>query len=121
MGNEDLSNQQKIFRDQIGQKASVERWDLPKEKTELLNRQLCDLGLKWADADDVVKNMTYYGSAAIHVYASDILKLQLFIPQAAPLVLYKCPMPMANAAMQELDRKMRQVYGMSKGKLRSGF
>lgn len=121
MGKDDITNEQRIFRDQIGQKATVERHDLPREKTEALNRMLSDLGLAFADVDPAVKQLTYLGSAAVHIYASELLRAQIYLPQVQPLVLYRCPMPIANAALQELDRKTRGVYGFSKGKLRSGF
>jgi hypothetical protein len=117
----DISDKEKIFRDQIGQKATVERHDIPKEKTERLNRMLCDLGLAMVEVDPVLKHFSYQGSAAIHVFTSEILASQIYLPQVQPFALYRCPQPVANAAIQELDRKARELYGFKKGKLRSGW
>lgn len=121
MGKHDITDKQKIFKDQIGQKATVDRVNLGHDKTEKVNRMLCDLGLAVVELDPALQHYTYFGSAAVHIYATQVVNSQIYLPQVYPLALYKCPMSMANAALQELDRKTREVYGMTKGHLRSGF
>jgi hypothetical protein len=121
MGQDELSDKEKIYRDQIGQKATVQREQVSMEKSERLNRALCDLGLMSAELDPALAHYTYFGSAAIHVWAAPTVDSQIYIPQAAPLMLYRCPMPLANSAILELERKVKEVYNLTTAKKRSGF
>lgn len=121
MGKEDISDKQKIFRDAIGQKATVQREQAGVEEAALINRQLADLGLRAQDMRTHLKNYRYLGSAAVHLYVHDALLQLDMISQAHPLVLYKCPEDLAAKGIEDLIREMKQAYGKTHGKLRSGF
>lgn len=121
MGKHDIDDKQKIFRDSIGQKAVVAREELGAEKAQIPNRLLCDLGLKFVEIDPQLKHYQYRGSAAVHVFANTLVNSLVFVSQADPLILYRCPEPMAAKAFDDLLRRMKATYGKSHGRLRSGF
>lgn len=121
MGKIDLSDKEKIFRDSIGQKATVERDEVGFESAATINRMLCDLGLAAQKCDQSTMKLQYRGSAAVHIYTHEQLGLIQFVSQADPLLLYRCPEPLAARAFDDLLRRMQLTYGKVKGKLRSGF
>lgn len=121
MGNHDISDKEKLFRTDIGQKATVHREQMGVEQANGPNRALCDLGLSIQDMDSQMKHYKYMGSAAVHVYFNEILGHIGFVSQANPLVLYRCPEELATRAFDDLLREMKAAYGKSHGKLRSGF
>jgi len=122
MGKIDITDQQKIFRDSIGQKATVQRETVGVEQSAIPNRLLCDLGLKFqADEKLKLQNYRYMGSAAVHIFYQETLKQLDFISQANPLILYRCPEDIAAKAFDDLVREMKAAYGRRHGKLRSGF
>lgn len=122
MGKIDLNDQQKIFRDSIGQKATVERNELGQEKAAIPNRMLCDLGLHLQkEVDKSTQHFEYRGSAAVHIYTHEVLGLLQFVSQTDPLILYKCPEHLAARAFDDLLRRMKLSYGKKSGSLRSGF
>lgn len=121
MGKHEINDKEKIFRDSIGQKADVAREELNAEAAQIPNRMLCDLGLKFQELDHELKYLKYHGSAAVHIYASEIMNKITFVSQADGLVLYRCPEIMAGKAFDDLLRRMKAAYGRTQGKLRSGF
>jgi len=122
MGKIDVTDQQKIFRDSIGQKATVQRETVGVEQAAIPNRMLCDLGLKIQDEPKLkLGAYKYLGSAAVHIYYHEVLKQLDFVSQANPLVLYRCPEDVAARAVDDLIREMKSVFGKRNGKLRSGF
>lgn len=121
MGKKELTDKEKLFRDQLGQKATVQRFDLSDEKTAIVNRLLCDLGLEMQKVDGQLQHFTYMGSAAVHVFAAPTVDLQVYIPQVKPLHVYRCPQQLANAALLDLERQLKASYGLRTSKLRSGF
>lgn len=122
MGKIDISDQQKIFRDSIGQKATVQRETVGVEQASIPNRMLCDLGLKIQDEPKFkLQNYRYLGSAAVHIFYNDTLKQLDFVSQANPLVLYRCSEDIASKAIDDLIREVKAAYGRRHGKLRSGF
>jgi hypothetical protein len=122
MGNNDISDKQKIFRDSIGQKATVQREQMGQETASIPNRMLADLGLKIQDEPkNKLKSYRYMGSAAVHIYLNETLGQLDLVSQAQPLVLYRCPEDLAAKACEDLIREMKAAYGRSHGKLRSGF
>ena len=121
MGKHDITDKEKIFRDAVGQKAEVAREELGAERAQIPNRMLCDLGLKFQEIDPALKHYSYLGSAAVHIFAHDLLNSLVFASQADPLILYRCPEPLAAKAFDDLLRRMKLTYGKGHGKLRSGF
>jgi hypothetical protein len=121
MGKHDISNKDKVFRDSIGQKATVHRETVGTEKAAIPNRMLCDLGLSMPEADPQLKNYKYMGSAAVHIYVNEIMNHMAFVSQANPLVLYRCPEDLASKAMEDLIREVKAAFGRKHGRLRSGF
>lgn len=122
MGKTELSDADKLFRTEIGQRATVKREELGAEHAELMNRRLIDLGLSiQTDPEFKLSGYQYRGSAAVHIYSHDMLNLLDFVSQSYPLQLYKCPEELASRAFDDLLRRMKLTYGKSHGKLRSGF
>lgn len=122
MGKIDISDKEKIFRDSIGQKATVQREEGSVEQSAGPNRMLCDLGLMIQQKPDFqLKTYKYLGSAAVHIYYNELVGQLDFVSQANPLAVYRCPEFIAAKAFEDLVREMKTVYGKKHGKLRSGF
>lgn len=121
MGKQDISDKQKIFRDSIGQKATVEREQVGVEDANPMNRKLCDLGLDAQKVRNDLQHYRYMGSAAVHVYVNHALGHMALVSQANPLVLYRCPEDVASRALEDLIRETKAAYGRKSTKLRSGF
>lgn len=118
MGKEELSHEEMVFRDSIGQKATVTREQMGDEQAANPNRALAGLGLS---LNPKAETLEYKGSAAVHIYQSPVLKQLFFISQTQPLALYRCPEMLASRAFDDLLREMKTMYGHKVGKLRSGF
>ena len=121
MGQDDISHKDKIFRDSLGQKATVHRETVGLEKASVPNRMLCDLGLKMQEVDTQLKHYKYMGSAAVHIYVSELAGSLVYASQVDPLELYRCPERLAAKAFDDLLGEMKKLYGHRRGKLRSGF
>lgn len=121
MGKHDISDKEKIFRDSIGQKATVHREDIGGEAAERHTRGLIALGEQTQAADDALKHYEYMGSAAVHVYVNKTLGHMGVVTNAQPLVIKDCPEMIAIKAFDDLLRKMKETYGRKHGKLRSGW
>lgn len=121
MGKTDISDKEKIFRDSIGQKATVERETIGELDASPMNRKLCDLGLEAQKLRQDLQHYRYMGSAATHIYWNPILEHIALVSQAQPLVLYRCPEHLAVRAVDDLIRELKKAYNKKHGKLRSGF
>lgn len=99
----------------------MQRETMGSEKASIPNRRLCDLGLSLNPFPDNPALATYRGSAAVHIYYNDVLQQLFFVSQTDPLVLYKCPEPLAAKGFDDLVGTMKQMYGKRRGRLRSGF
>lgn len=122
MGKSDINDKQKIFRDAIGQKATVRREQVGADQAAGPNRALCDLGLSiQRDPQYKLETYEYLGSAAVHIYANKTLGLLDIVSQANPLVLYRCPEDVAAKGIEDLIREVKAAFGRTHGKLRSGF
>ena len=119
MSSDDISHNSKIFRDAIGQKATIQRTTVGKEAAAAPNLALANLGLGCHPAPDT--ELKYYGSAAVHIYGHDLLQQIYFVSQVQPLLLYKCPEPLAAKGFDDLVAAMKEAYGHRRGRLRSGF
>jgi hypothetical protein len=122
MGKSDISDKQKIFRDSIGQKATVQRETMGIETASKPNRMLVDLGQAiQAEPQNRLSSYRYLGSAAVHIYVNDTLGQMDIVSQANPLVLYRCPEDLASKGIEDLIRETKAAYSRRSGKLRSGF
>ena len=127
MGKVDITHQQLIFRDSIGQKATVSRERATREASEHLDRMLIDIGHRIVALGTEFKvyqhlsRYEYLGSAAVHVFYQPTLKQLDLLTQASPLTLYRCPEEVAAKAVEDLIREVKSVYGKRHSKLRSGF
>jgi hypothetical protein len=120
--NETASHSHMVFRDSIGQKATVQREQMGAETAAKPNRALADLGLSFqADPKNKLGAYRYLGSAAVHIYVHEVLGQIDFVSQAQPLLLYRCPENLAAKAFDDLLREMKAAYGKKHGRLRSGF
>lgn len=122
MGKEEISDKEKIFRDSIGQKATVERETMSTEASFRCAQKLVGLGLfVQQEPEFKIKNFDYRGSAAIHIYTHEQLSLIQFVPQVQPLLAAKCPQELAAKGIDDLVRALKEAYGHRAGRLRSGF
>lgn len=121
MGKHDITDKEKIFRDSIGQKATVHREDIGGDAAERHTRSLIQLGEETQKADDQLKHYEYIGSAAVHVYVNKTLGHVGIITNAQPFIIKDCPEMLAIKAFDDLLRKLKETYGKRHGKLRSGF
>lgn len=112
------TDKEKLFKTQIGQSATIQRSIVPAEVAAGPNRHLADIGIA---LNPLPKNLTYMGSAAVHIHWNDTLKQVFFSSQVQPLDLYKCPEILASKAFDDLLRTLKLMYGHKVGKLRSGF
>lgn len=117
MGDDKPSHEAQKFRTQIGVNATVDRRTVGAEQASRPNTELAKLGLACQPSEHV----HYLGSAAIHIYANEILNQVFFVSQTQPLALYKCPQELASKGFDDLLQSMKQMYGHRRQKLRSGF
>lgn len=118
MAKHNFTDKEKLFNTQVGQAATVHRETMQADKAEAPNRKLCDLGLA---LNPVPASLTYMGSAAVHIYQSEMLKQVFFVSQTQPLELYRCPELLASKAFDDLLGTMKQMFGHKRSRLRSGF
>lgn len=109
-----MSDSKKVATD-FGINAKVER---TKDQSELAQR--ANLYLRQIGEDIVpVKGLLYKGSAAIHIYQSEILGQVFFVSQTA--TLQDCPEVTASKAFDALRSDMQASYGRRRQTKRSGF
>lgn len=105
------------FKTDIGQKATVKREDIKNELATRTNAQLRDIGTVLNPIDQ--DTLKYMGSAAIHVYQSEMLGQLFFAAQTD--TLQDMPETLAATAITELKGAMQTFYGRVRRTLRSGF
>ena len=116
---DDITHNGMKFRDAIGQKATIQRTTMGGSAASTPNRLLCDLGLSVHPLPNT--ETKYFGSAAVHIFGHEELKQLFFISQVQPLLLYRCPEPLAAKGFDDLLNTMKEFYGHRRPKLRSGF
>lgn len=119
----DVTNSQltEQFIKDLGYKARVERSDVGDEYTEhmeQLRSVIRDVGENLLEIGAVPKGMQYRGSLTVHVYTSEILRTAAFLNL---FVWDKLDYNLADAAMREMNGKIKTSHGKSRQKLRSGF
>lgn len=121
MGKHDISDKAKIFRDSIGQKATVHREEIGGDFTKQHTQAMIELGEFARGADPALTHYEYVGSAVVHAYISRTIESVVYVSSAQPMAVLQCPEPVAAKAFDDLLRKMKETYGKKQGKLRSGF
>lgn len=121
MGTVSLTHEQMIFRDSIGQKAVVHREDMNQQNSQLVTTLISECGLKIQDLDPSLQHYKYKGGAAVHIFANELMNSLVIASHVQPLLLYRCPEDLAARSFDDLLRKMKQAYGKTQSKLRSGF
>jgi len=106
----------KKFNTDIGQKATVQRHSLQNELSAVSNAKLKDIG---GDLNPLAESLTYMGSAAVHIYQSEILG-QIFILSQTQ-TLDRADENLASKAISDLRESMKEHYGRNRQTLRSGF
>lgn len=124
-GEEPAPEREKTFEEithetEMGQKIHVERelkvtGDLAKEA----GRNLLTIGQFLKESDHSIKHCRYLGSAAVHVYQSEMLGEVFFFTQVNTL----CNMNemVASNAMSELNKRGMEYYGRKIPTKRSGW
>lgn len=119
-----MSNDHKnqTFKTDMGINATVQRAQANPEVAAKPNRMLVDLGQAFQEIEEFkLKGYTYFGSAAVHIYAHELLNQLDFVSQTQALELFRCPQPLASRAFDDLLGTMKLMYGGRRPKLRSGF
>ena len=104
------------FYGEVAHKATVEREETTNEKSARAGKALRQIG---DDLNFSTEHAKYMGSAAVHIYASEVLGQGFFISQVS--TLDECPEPLASTAMSDLQKEAMKFYGRTPGKKRSGF
>lgn len=113
---DDFANAQaQKFNTELGQGATVKRTEEKGELPQRMASMLCAIG---EELNPLPKNLKYLGSAAVHIYQSEMLG-QLFFASQCPLG--DTPELVASAAMTDLKGAMMEQYGRARKTKRSGF
>jgi len=118
----DASDHKKLLHEtEMGQRIRVDRdGNVVSELSKEAHRNLLTIGQFLKENDHGIKHCDYIGSAAVHVYQSEILGEIFFFTQTSTL----CGMNemTASNAMTELMNRMKQYYGRKGGGVkRSGW
>lgn len=111
-----------IFQDEMGQKVDVSRSEVNDTGAVALAHQtLRDIGehIKAESSDSVLKNLTYVGSAAVHIYQSEILGSIFYVTQTS--TLGKAHELTCSQAITQLKHDCMTKYGRKAPTKRSGL
>ncbi len=118
-GNDKIKHDQSVYRD-----AKIERHESKGEEQARANSALREIGTyiqTESSEAPILKNATYLGSAAVHVYQSAIMGTMFFISQVDPMTT-GVPEWTADKALIDLRKHMMTGYGRKMGApKRSGF
>ncbi len=106
------------FVQQLGSKARVDRTDVEGDEIDRLREVVAKIGTELIEVGAVPRGMEYLGSMTVHVYKSEIMKTAAFLSLNNMRELHP---GMADGALRELNGKVKEFYGKSRQKLRSGF
>ena len=115
-------NDKTKFKTDMGINATVQRFQATPEAASIPNRMLVDLAQAIQETESYkLSGYKYMGSAAVHIYAHELLNQLDFVSQTMPLEWYRCPQPLASRAFDDLLGTLKVMYGNRRPKLRSGF
>lgn len=114
-------HQKKAYKDQMGQKALVEREDAKGTVPEQGNQKLREIGESFSPLiSSPTRSYEYVGSAAVHVYrAGEVFKSLDFATQTVTIL--SLPEHVASTALDALRKDLQAGYGRDPQTLRSGF
>lgn len=115
MGKIEKTHAEKTLATDLGQKANVDRHQISNKAIGLCNKQLNEIGKALVP----MRELTYHGSVAIHIYSSNMLKVPFFVSQTDPL--RKTDETLASIAHTNLQGDMMEYFGRIRKKRRSGF
>ena len=107
------------MRNQIGLTVDVERETVRNDAVDRANRALCDIGDYIHANEPKIKELTYCGSAAVHIYLAPTLGEIIYITQTSPL--RETEERVAGPAFTQLQKDMMKYYGKKQTRIRSGF
>lgn len=108
----------KKYKDQVGQKAVVQRETMSGQHIAQLNEVLRDIGRDLQKVENMSDAIPYIGSCAVHIYLAPITGVMYFRVQDA---LGNTPMLVANTAIQELSNTIGESYTGKRKRKRSGL
>lgn len=116
-GPEFANNKDNTFNTQVGQSATVQRDGVESELGGRANLALRNIG---EDLNPLRKQgVNYMGSAALHIYQSEVLGQIFFITQTD--TLQDVPEVTASKALENFKGDMMETYGKKRQLRRSGF
>ena len=116
-GAKDKTDKESRFNDQVGQTAKVERDSTESELAHRANLALRGIG---EDLNPLAKQgLQYKGSAAFHVYQSEILGQIFFVTQTD--TLQDVPEITSSKAIENFVGDLMESYGRKRQRRRSGF
>lgn len=111
-----LTDKEKTFKRDIGQKAQVQRQEFTGEAVSKANRMLNELGNVLNPVDETLNHV---GSAAVHIYQSPVLEQIFFVTQTHGM--QRVEEVTASAAFDDLRTALMKTYKRKPGRKRSGF
>lgn len=108
------------FKNSMGINANVTRAADEGETARRANRALNDIGdFIQGTNSGVLRDLTYMGSMAVHIYLAPTLNQLVCVSQIQPL--RDTRMALANSAMRQLEGDCLEHYGRKRPKKRSGI
>ena len=107
------------FKDAVGHKSQVERWEAPGTTSANSNMELQKIGHNIKAANDPLREADYLGSIAVHYYMTPMLRQPYFVCQ--PGAIGKVPEAMVQMGITDLRNEMLQMFGHAAQRKRSGF
>jgi hypothetical protein len=108
----------KKLRTQLGIEATVQRTSETSEAARKSNAKLREIGHDMNPLPSA--ELRYRGSAAFHVYTSDIVG-QIFVVSQSGETLSELSEPLAQIALRDFNGSVMEHYGKRRPKFRSGF
>lgn len=110
-----MDNQNKKFDAQLKHSANVKREGFSDERGTLAANKLVEVAKILSPRDQI----EYIGSAAVHIYKSDVAGEIYFAAQTGTLA--NCPEAIAQAAFKDLAGSAMEHFGRKRPVTRSGF
>lgn len=102
-------SEEKALLKSLRQDVIVQHNDISNDLVTEANAVLRELGTEIRSGDSVLRQAKYLGSAAVHIYETENLGMQLFVSQVE--TLGKTPEAIASAAFSNLQNQMMMKFG----------
>ena len=114
-------HKKKIYKDEMGQKATVHREDTKGPTPALGNKKLREIGELFRPMiGNDNQDYEYVGSAAVHVYRwGEVFKTIDYATQTVTIT--EAPEHIASSALDALRKDLQATYGRNPQTLRSGW